>query len=167
MRGVGAHERNQMTAYLQVLIGLIVVLLLGYGVRPLMDLAKKEVPLTAPDGVPEGKWSDLTAGNEAGRIIGTLERFFFFGAFWVDAPSAIGVWLALKVASKWNVWRNVVALPDKLDDVKPLDYAIARRRWSSHLLITFFVGTLANLLIGFLGVVVGRHGIETVRAFCS
>ena len=156
-----------MNVYLQLLVGLIVVLLLGYGVKPLMDRAKEKVTLTPPGEAFKEKWAELTAGNEAGRIIGTLERFFFFGAFWAGAPSAIGVWLAFKVASKWNVWSNVVALPDSLEGATQLDYVIARRRWSSHLLITFLVGTLANLLIGFLGTVVGRHGPEAVRALCG
>ena len=156
-----------MNIYLQLLVGLIVVFLLGYGVKPLMDRAKKKVTLTPPSEAFKEKWVELTGGNEAGRIIGTLERLFFFGAFWAGEPSAIGMWLAFKVASKWNVWSNVVALPASLDGATQLDYVIARRRWSSHLLISFLVGTLTNLLIGFLGTVVGRHGAEALRALCG
>lgn len=156
-----------MNVYLQILVGLIVIFLLGYGVKPLLARAKKDAPPTPPSESLKDKWAELTGGNEAGGIIGTLERFFFFGAFWADAPSAIGAWLAFKVASKWQVWSTVVALPDSLADAEQLDYVIARRRWSSNLLVTFLVGTLANVMIGFLGVVVGRHGYEAVRTLCS
>lgn len=156
-----------MNVYLQILVGLAVVVLLGFGVRPLLERAKKEARLIPPGEALKDKWADLTGGNEGGKIIGWLERFLFFSAFWVGAPSAIGVWLAFKVASKWEVWSNIVAPPDSLPGIEQLDYLIARRRWGSNLLITFLVGTLANVLIGFLGVVVGRHGYEAVCAmFC-
>lgn len=156
-----------MNVYLQILVGLVVTFLLGCGVKPLLERAKKDAHLTPPSESLKDKWAELTRGNEAGGIIGILERLFFFGAFWANAPSAIGAWLAFKVASKWQVWSTVVALPDSLTGAKQLDYVIARRRWSSHLLVTFLVGTLANVLIGFLGVVVGRYGYDAIRALCG
>jgi hypothetical protein len=156
-----------MNVYLQIVVGLAITSLLGCGVKPLLKCAKKYVHLTPPSAALKDKWAELTCGDEAGGIIGILERFFFFGAIWADASPAIGAWLAFKVASKWQVWSTVVTLPDSLAGAKQLDYVIARRRWSSHLLVTFLVGTLANMLIGFLGVVVGRHGFEAFRALCG
>lgn len=151
----------------QVLIGLLTVYVLGLGVGPLIKYAQQTEPLSAPTEALKEKWAALTSGDEGGKILGKLERLAFFGAFWIDAPIFVGAWLAFKVASKWNAWSNVISVPKKISGIDELDYVIARRRWGSQVLMTFLIGTLSNIIIGFVGVVVGRYGHELVRSLCS
>ena len=152
-----------MLVHWQVLIGLATIFILGLGVGRLVKSVQKAIPLMPPNEKTKKKWRELTAGNEGGRILGNLERLLFFGAFWVDAPSVVAAWLAFKVASKWNAWTNVISVPKTLSGTNELEYLVARRRWGSQLLTTFLVGTLSNVIIGFLGVVVGRQGYELFR----
>ena len=152
-----------MAVFWQVLIGLITIFVLGLGVGRLLKSVQKKIPLTPPNEETKQKWGELTAGNEGGRILGNLERLLFFGAFWIDAPSVVAAWLAFKVASKWNAWTNIISVPKTLSGTNELEYLVARRRWGSQLLITFLVGTLSNVIIGFLGVVVGREVCKLIR----
>ncbi len=69
----------------------------------------------------------------------------------------IGAWLAFKVASKWNAWTNITAVPKQVEGMADLDFAIGRRRWASHVLTTFLVGTACNICVGMLGAAVARY----------
>ena len=151
----------------QILIGLLTIYVLGLGVGPLLKYAQRTAPLSPPNEALKDKWTTLTSGDEGGKILGKLERLAFFGAFWIDAPLFVGAWLAFKVASKWNAWSNVISVPKTISGIDELDYLISRRRWGSQVLMTFLVGTLANVIIGFVGVVVGRHGYGFLRSLCS
>jgi hypothetical protein len=152
---------------LQFLLGLFATLVLGFGVKPLIDCAKKSMVLPAPNATLEREWAALMKGNEGGRVLGYLERFFFFGAFWGEANGAAAAWLAFKVASKWNAWSNVISVPKEIEGLDPIQFLIARRCWGSHLLTTFLIGTLANILAGGLGVFVGKHGYALLSALCA
>src|SRR5262249_14402369 len=118
---------------------------------------KPMLPLPEPSADRRNQWKILVKGDEGGTWLGHLERPFFFGAFWFDANVAVAGWLAFKVAFKWNAWTNVVAVPTELDGVDPIDFLIARRCWGSHKLMTFLLGTLANIVLGGLGVIVGKY----------
>jgi hypothetical protein len=143
-----------MTIVWHVLIGLIANFLLGYGTKWLKDAASRSIKLEPPTKELEEQWKDLTSGNEGGAYLGYLERLLFFGAFYNEAPVVIAAWLAFKVASKWNAWTNVISPPQAINGIDDLKYLIARRRWGSHVLVTFLVGTLANLIFGYLGAIV-------------
>ncbi len=149
-----------MDLFMQLLLGLVAMIVLGFAVKPLVERVGKAKPLPPPPGAAKDKWEELIAGDEGGAFIGRLERVLFFGAFWTDQPVVVAAWLAFKVASKWNAWTNIIAVPKSLAEIDDLDYLIARRRWGSHLLMTFLVGTLANVLVGFVAVVIGRYGGE-------
>jgi uncharacterized membrane protein len=92
-----------------------------------------------------------------------LERLLYFGAFWNKEPLIITAWLAFKLASKWNVWTNVIAVPGKINQIDPLDYLIARRKWGSHLLLTFLIGTLSNLILAYVGVIAMRYATTLIN----
>lgn len=156
-----------MSVFWQVVVGLLTIFFLGLGVGCLINRVQKSICLLPPNEATKEKWATLTEGNEGGWILGNLERLLFFGAFWVDAPSVIAAWLAFKVASKWNAWSNVISVPKELPGIDQLEYLVARRRWGSQLLTTFLVGTLSNVIIGYFGVIIGRHGYEFVRSLCS
>lgn len=146
-------------AYLvQILAGLLVTFLLGLMVKPLLTHATKSMSLPPPSSALASEWARVVSGNEGGSVLGFLERFLFFCAFLANADVVVAGWLAFKVASKWNAWTNVVSVPKDILGVDPIGFLIARRSWASHLLMTFLVGTLANVIAGFLGVVVTRHG---------
>jgi hypothetical protein len=147
-----------MDMAVQVAVGVIVIVLLGFTVGPLLSLLQREAPLTAPPTIKE-KWGELTEGDEGGWLLGNMERALYLGAFLLNMPEAIGAWLAFKVASKWNAWSNIIAVPQSLSGVDDLEYLIARRRWGSQLLMTFLVGTLWNILIALLGYAAGRWAI--------
>jgi hypothetical protein len=156
-----------LNVILQVIFGLVATLLLGLAVKPLLDYAKKSMPLPPPSEGTATQWAAVTGGNEGGRYLGHLERLLFFCAFMAGAEAVVAGWLAFKVASKWNVWTNVVAVPKELPGIEPLDYLVARRSWGSHVLMTFLLGTLANVLAAFLGVLVARHGYLALKVLLS
>ena len=149
-----------MNPFMQLLLGLVAMTVLGFAVKPLVKHVQKAEPLLPPNDAVKDKWEKLVAGDEGGALMGPLERVLFFGAFWMNQPLVVAAWLAFKVASKWNAWTNIIAVPNSLEEIDDLDYLIARRRWGSQLLTTFLVGTLANVLVGFVAVAIGRHGGE-------
>ena len=147
---------------LNLFAGLIVTIALGAGAKPLLRYAGGSMPLVPPSKASDEQkrqWLELVKGSEGGAILGWLERLMFFAAFLLAAHIAVAAWLAFKVASKWQAWATVISIPDKLeiwnDD---LDYLIARRRWGSHLLMTFLIGTAYNILVGMAGAAVVLYG---------
>ena len=74
----------------------------------------------------------------------------------MDAYSIIAAWLAFKVASKWQVWAVIVSVPKTLEGVNEFDFLVARHKWASQRLVTFLLGTNANILIAFTGVGIGK-----------
>lgn len=148
----------------QILVGFLVTFLIGLGVRPLLEYAKKTMSLPPPSAALASEWKKVVSGNEGGRVLGHLERLLFFGAFYVNAEAVVAGWLAFKVASKWNAWTNVVTVPKEIAGIDPIEFLIARRSWASHVLMTFLVGTLANVIAGYLGVVVARHGYAFAKS---
>jgi hypothetical protein len=141
-----------METIFNIATGLIIIFLLGLGVGPLIRCVQRSVTLEPPDEEHKDKWIKLTEGNEGGAMLGNLERLLFFGALWKGMPLLVGAWLAFKVASKWNVWSNIISVPKEISGVDPIGYLNARRRWGSQLLSTFLVGTLANVIIAYIGV---------------
>ena len=125
---------------------------------------KESTALPPPSENLSAKWASLTKGDGSGVVLGHLERLVFFGAFWIDALTIVAAWLAFKVASKWNVWSNVISVPKTISGIDELDYLIARRRWGSQVLMTFLIGTLSNIIVGFLAAQIGGHGYELARS---
>ena len=137
-----------------IVVGLLVNYLFGFGTKRLMEEATESIELVAPAKELKHKWITLTDSNESGAYLGYLERLLFFGAFLVDMPLVIATWLAFKVASKWNAWANIISVPEKIINIEEMDYLIARNRLGSKLYMGFVIGTLSNLIFGYLGVLV-------------
>lgn len=146
-----------MVTFFNIGVGLVVIVLLGLGVGPLVKCAQRSIALEPPRESLRASWLTLTKGNEGGQLLGNLERILFFGAFWIGEHEIIAGWLAFKVASKWNVWSNIISVPNQLENIDPISYLNARRRWGSQLLITFLVGTAANIIISYVGTVLGQN----------
>lgn len=140
-----------------VLVGLVCTLLFGLTVKPLIRRATESMSFPPPSEALASAWKRLVAGDEGGAVLGHLERLLFFGAFLGGADVLVASWLGFKVASKWNAWTNVVAVPKDLPGIDPIEYLIARRNWASHVLVTFLIGTLANMIAGYAGAVAARY----------
>jgi len=159
-----------MEQIINILIGLIATFLLGLSIKPLLKKIKRGIVLVPPSENLKKKWKTITTQEEndkSGAILGHLERLLFFIAIWIPSYPIIGGWLAFKVASKWQVWNNIISVPKTLQNgagkVDELDYLLSRRRWGSQRLMTFLVGTIANFLAAIGGIVVGKYGYEFIK----
>jgi hypothetical protein len=157
------------------LMGIILGVLICYLLWPLMERWLSRVTennkLPPPDGIEENDWLTLACPSrlekqetdadgktwfeelrafpsKAGAWLGILERILSFIAFYIDAPIVIAGWLGFKVASKWQVWTNVVQLPKSLKAEEESNFSllVARRNWGALLLMRFLIGTLSNVL---------------------
>lgn len=123
--------------------GIIVVVMLGFGVGPLLNY------WTAP-ARPEDEpsWPDVRA---AGRAIGLLESLLFFVSIVVGYPVFIGAWLVFKVAAKWEAWGNIVRLPELPQANLNSDSFRERWKFSTWLHSRSLLGTLLNVAIAGIG----------------
>ena len=106
----------------------------------------------APENITQGDWEKIYwpgkgISDPGARWVGILESFLFLAALWLVQPIIIGGWLAFKVATKWEVWRNVVRVPENLGVNNEISYFQARSAWGTWLFNRFLVGTLMNLMI--------------------
>jgi hypothetical protein len=142
------------------LLGLVLTSLSRFVVAALVRRVKSGIPLPAPKTEMAESWKTLTTEPEkdkSGELLGDLERTLFFFAFWLSSWEVVAAWFALKVASKWEAWSTTGALPESLPNVDPFMYLFARRRWASQRLMSFLVGTLANVLFAFVSVLLAKH----------
>ena len=137
-----------------VFIGLLFSVLFGYITIALLNLITKDIKVTAPEGIPPDKWDAVIKrkGTLAGKWLGILERIFFFIAIWLNVPELIIGWLAFKVGSKWEIWANVVKVPENIEIKKldVIDFLRAKHAWGSRVLQRYLIGTLSNILGSFL-----------------
>lgn len=123
-----------------------------------LDIATEKIELINPEGITEGDWKSFVAPEgrvEAGKWLGVLERILVFLSFYVGAHAVIGGWLVFKVGSKWQVWSNVIKIPNKLENcANDFSFLLARQRWGSWLHTRLLLGTLSNVLVGFFLAVV-------------
>jgi hypothetical protein len=144
-----------LTFLLKIVIGAVVLLLVS--ARLVGVVVRRVAPwsiVTPPEGVSPEKWQEIVTGNAlAARWLGTLEGLLAYGSFLVfdkNGALVIGGYLAFKVASKWESWQNIVQVPQTLEGVPQLDFLRARRQWGTTLYLRFLIGTLLNLLFGFV-----------------
>ena len=103
-----------------------------------------------PDGIPREKWDRLIQAGQGGEWIGRLEIIFALLAFWNSAYIIVAGWLAFKVAAKWESWKNITQVPERLEDVNELDWLVARHDWGTHSLKRFLIGTITNINIAII-----------------
>ena len=87
-----------------------------------------------------------------GSYLGWFERILFFGSAYSSKYEIIGVWLAFKVASKWESWKNVVQVPDELPEQKTdedaIDWLQAKKAFGGWNMMRFQIGVILNIFIG-------------------
>lgn len=131
-----------------------IVLLAGLGVRPLLDFVAPSPE--APEGVDKQFWGRLVDRTDGGPWIGTGERLLFVTAVLMREPTLIAGWLAFKLASKWESWKNVIQVPKELKSVPDeQEWFVARSDLGSWLLNRFWLGTLSNVLAAFAAAKLG------------
>lgn len=95
-----------------------------------------------------------------GLVLGFLERILFFIALRSNSWLIVGGWLTFKLGSKWEIYKSVIFLPQKMEGMSDLDYLVARRALGAEQLMTYLVGNIANILTAITWVWFGRHGID-------
>ncbi len=148
----------ELSALIAGFIGLLLAWVFPVGW--LVQRVKKGIALPPPSDALKEKWTALTTDpdeDNSGAILGKLELVLFYLAFWMAAQEIIAGWFALKVASKWEAWGTTGRLPESLDGVDDLSYMISRRRWASQRLMSFLVGTIANVLAAFGGFIIAKN----------
>lgn len=133
-------------------IGLLIVTCLGPLICYMMATLKR--------GFTGGTFAWLVKADAPlgyGNWLGWLERYGFFIALSVDQPKAIAMWLAFKVASKWDAWSSIVKVPEKLTGADEREYLIFRRQWGEHRLMTFLIGTLINIIAAAVAYLSARY----------
>jgi hypothetical protein len=151
-------ELESMEEYLElapeILAGFFLLTVLGLFMGKYLDWVVKKIDTNPPEGFTEDTWKELIKPKEGrtGFVIGVCERTLFFILILTGGAQLIPFWLGFKVASKWEVWQNIVKVPDK--DVIPSGLTFeARKAFGGRVLQRFLIGTLMNLLLSGLAVV--------------
>ncbi len=146
-----------MMEFVEIIVAILVAIFLGCLVRRIISLAAPTP--NQPSFISTEIWKQIIKRESGGAIIGILERFLSLIAFWVGEYSIIAGWLAFKLASKWEVWKNIIQVPNSLDGVPALNWYAVRREIGSWILTRYLVGTLINILIGFVAGYCGKHTV--------
>lgn len=157
----------QLLDLITFFVSAVIVLPFGRIIGRKINEITSELEPSSPEGVDEDDWKRVvwTGKQEqykGGRWVGRLECLVFVAALSFSGPIIIGAWLAFKVATKWEVWRNVVRVPEVLELSTEISWLQARTSWGTWLLNRFLIGTLANLLASFLAFAVASRIIVPV-----
>lgn len=142
-------------------VGLLLTLALVWWTRGLLDFFLPE------DVVGDDSPSEIAAFFESVskaegavlggvRLLGILESVFFYWSFWIGEPQWVGGWLALKVATKWQVWQQVIRLPEKSANVEDLQITKFRAVWGTILYNRFLLGTIYNIVVAIVAASIGH-----------
>lgn len=144
------NYKNQIIPFF---IGLICAFVISnFIVKNILEMATHNLNKVPPKGVRKKEWLKATHVSEkGGQYIGRLEQIFFYVMFFIDKPELIAGWFLFKLGSKWEVWKNIVQVPHKLNKVETVDYLRARHEWAAYIFTRFLLGTLINIVIAFLG----------------
>ena len=137
---------------LPVLIGAVLLWPVGLMIGRFINRVLTCDHVEAPSGIQADDWRAAVQGPGPGAAyIGRLESLLVYLAVLFargDAALVVAGWFAFKVASKWELWSNVVKMPDSFDGATQLDSLRARRKLGYVMYDRFLVGTLLNILAG-------------------
>jgi len=158
---------EQQWIVIGTLIASVTTLLLGTEVTPrLVNMPSEPVK---PAFIEQKIWSRIAdrgaINREGGKWIGRLEGQLFLAAFWSGTVEIVAGWLAFKLASKWESWKNIVQVPVTLpgtDAKQEVEWFAARAQLGSWLLARFWIGTLANMLAALLSSLLGQELVRSL-----
>jgi hypothetical protein len=138
------------------LLGLVVTLILGLGVKCLVGQVGKSLPMDSPNSELEPHWDKLRKMNTGGNFIGHVERPIFFAALWISGGWPILTsWLVFKLAYYWQ-GANFLTFPPELPKNDGAAWIVAKRQLGANHVATALVGTGANIILALVGVAVGK-----------
>lgn len=146
-----------MQEFWKVVFSLLAVILLGLGGGRFLDAVTKGMKKRAEKYDCLIDWEEIPIHPKTGEWLGFLERLISLIAFWINAHVIIAAWLAFKVAAKWEIWKNIIQVPPSLKNVSEKHYLMAKNAWGTWLLNRFLIGTLINVLIGFVAYGIGKN----------
>jgi len=133
---------------------LVVAVVGAFGIPFILRALEGEKKCLVPSEATRKKWESLMSLRLTpySRALGMLESLLFFACFVQKAPEVAGGWLVFKLGCKWEVWKNIISVPETLEkDGNALDYLIARNAWGTRILSRFLVGTLCAVMAGYAG----------------
>ena len=150
-----------------VVLGLAIVIVAEWPIGWLMNnVVGKNIDYPKkPGGITSGQYKQITKKTppRGGDMVGRFERAFFFFAVLAGAPALVGIWMAFKVASKWDAWSNIYQVPDTVKDVNTLDWFLIRRSFGALIYQRFLIGTAANFLAAVIGASIIRGTVSLVK----
>ena len=155
---MGEFASHQFGLLLGVAFGALATMLLGIWVNRLVAKVRATVRVEPPAGVSSVDWAQVTVTDpKPGEWLGGLERLLFFVAVWGNVWEVVAGWLVFKVGSKWEVWTNIVKVPDTVGTPgDAMSQLRARHAWGTRILQSFLVGTIANVLCGVVAAAVAQ-----------
>jgi hypothetical protein len=138
-----------------LVIALVSLTVVGFVVGPIVRWSA-EAP-DRPSGLSDVLWKELRCGADGGLMFGLLERTLLFAAFVAAMVPLVAAWYAFKLASKWEVWRNIIRLPEKPDTVLRDDWHAFLHAFGSWVLQRFWIGTALNTLLALCAALLSNH----------
>jgi hypothetical protein len=135
-----------------IAVGLVATIVAGFAVKRIIALIAQP---EKPQAMTDVDWQLLVGVKGVGDKIGILERLLSFASLASGQYVILGGWLAFKLAAKWEVWKHIIQVPQSVDGISPLVWFQARNAFGSWVLSRFLIGTLANVLVGFIGAAAG------------
>ncbi len=134
-------------------------------IRRVLSLVEDPEDIPVPNN--HQAWKDALSipNKESAKWLGFFERLLTLMAFSINGLTILVGWFAFKVATKWDVWQNLIQLPESIDGIDDLEYLGIRRRWASNVYMRFLLGTLVNLLLGGFAYVLMLFFIKMFRLY--
>lgn len=111
--------------------------------------------MKTPKGLRKDIWASTTDKSlhtiKYAHWVALGEQVFFYFCLIFAKESLIVGWLALKVASKWDVWSNMIKMPAEFENATKLDSYKIRLAWGIRTLDRFLLGTVMSLISAFFG----------------
>jgi len=127
-----------------------------YLATPIAEILR-ELPnstIKPPNGVNKTQWKALLSTEESvngSKLLGKYERILFYIVLHTRRYEILAGWMAFKLASKWEVWGNIIRVPETLGRAGSLDYLIARKRWGVRTYQRFTIGMLLDFFAANVG----------------
>lgn len=141
---------------LGLFIGWLLAIFIGERFAELVKRINKEFKESLPESTFP-KWDEFLFDEyfiKATRWLGRFEVTLFYICLFVKLEG-IGVWLAFKVAAKWESWANIMKMPKKIKrgdrESDDFEYLIFRNGLATTVMQRFLIGTIGNILAAVVG----------------